>query len=112
MSRTASLCTGWLWGWCVDARCQWPTLDGSIRNCNCMANAPTYIAYHVKDTNAGEHGEKRGVWTRVGAAWPNKDGKGFNVVLDVIPLDGRLMLREPLEREHAGGMQSSEMMAS
>jgi hypothetical protein len=53
-----------------------------------MANLPTYIAYHVKDTAAGENGEKRGVWTQVGAAWPNKDGRGFNVVLDVVPLDG------------------------
>ena len=39
-----------------------------------MANSPAYIAYHVKDTNAGENGEKRGgVWTRIGAAWANKD---------------------------------------
>jgi hypothetical protein len=73
-----------------------------------MANIPTYIAYHVKDTAAGENGDKRGVWTKVGAAWPNKDGKGFSVVLDVIPLDGRLMLREPLEREDAGGVQMGE----
>ena len=75
-----------------------------------MANTPTYIAYHVKDTGAGENGEKRGVWTKVGAAWPNKDGKGFSVVLDVVPLDGRLMLREPLEKDPTGGMQSGEMM--
>ena len=66
-----------------------------------MNNTPAYIAYHVKDTNAGENGEKRGVWTRVGAAWPNKDGKGFNVFLDVMPLNGRLILREPLERNDA-----------
>ena len=66
-----------------------------------MHNTPAYIAYHVKETNAGEHGEKRGVWTRVGAAWPNKDGKGFNVVLDVMPLNGRLILREPMERNDA-----------
>jgi hypothetical protein len=59
-----------------------------------MKNTPAYIAYHVRETAAGEHGEKRGVWTRVGAAWPNKDGKGFNVLLDVMPLDGRLILRE------------------
>jgi hypothetical protein len=45
-----------------------------------MKNTPTYIAYHVKDTNAGKNGDKRGVWTKVGTAWPNKDGKGFRVV--------------------------------
>ena len=75
-----------------------------------MANTPAYIAYHVKDTSAGENGEKRGVWTKVGAAWPNKDGKGFSIVLDVVPLDGRLMLREPMEREGAGGVQTGEVV--
>jgi hypothetical protein len=75
-----------------------------------MANTPAYIAYHVKDTTAGESGEKRGVWTKVGAAWANKDGKGFSVVLDVIPLDGRLMLREPLERDSASGMPPGEVV--
>ena len=75
-----------------------------------MANAPTYIVYHVKDAVDSENGKQRGVWTRVGAAWPNKDGKGFSVVLDVVPLDGRLILREPMERENAGGMQPSEML--
>jgi hypothetical protein len=75
-----------------------------------MAHSPASIAYHVKDTNAGEHGEKRGVWTRMGAAWPNKDSKGFNVVLDVMPLDGHVILREPSERDNVGGMQPSEMM--
>jgi hypothetical protein len=28
----------------------------------------------------------------------------------VVPLDGRLILREPLERENAGGMQPSELL--
>ncbi len=75
-----------------------------------MKNSPAYIAYHVKDTTAGENGDKRGVWTKVGAAWANKDGKGFSVVLDVIPLDGRLMLREPLERDNAGSMPPGEVV--
>jgi len=74
-----------------------------------MANPPTYIAYHVKDTTAGDTGEKRGVWIKVGAAWPNKDGRGFNIILDVVPLDGRLILREFSEREGAGGMQTSDV---
>jgi hypothetical protein len=90
------------------------SLTGIIRchEVHGLANSPTYIAYHVKATTAGEQGEKRGVWTRVGAAWPNKDGRGFNVILDVVPLDGRLILRAPLERESAGGMQPSEMLSS
>src|SRR6266704_2215400 len=83
----------------VDACYQFSRLKGNSTNDISIVNTPTYIAYHVKDTNAGENSEKRGVWTKVDAAWPNKDGKGFNIVLDVIPLDGRLILREPMERE-------------
>ena len=33
-------------------------------------------------------------WTRIGSAWPHKDGKGLNVVLSALPLNGRLVLRE------------------
>ena len=73
------------------------------------SNSRSFIAYYVKDTGAGEHGETRGVWTKVGAAWANKDGKDFSVVLDVIPLDGRLRLREPLERNTAGVTTPSEV---
>lgn len=52
------------------------------------SSKPAYIAYHVRDGR----GEK-GFFTRIGAAWPNADGKGFNVQLDVAPLDGRITLR-------------------
>ena len=38
-------------------------------------------------------------WLKVGAAWANKDGKGFNVVVQALPLDGRLVLREYKEPE-------------
>ena len=52
---------------------------------------PNLIAYSVK----GE-GEKS-FWTKIGAAWENKDEKGFNIVLDTIPLDGKISLREAKE---------------
>ena len=51
------------------------------------SRTPAYIAYHVRD------GETRGFFTRIGAAWPNADGKGFNIVLDVLPIDGFITLR-------------------
>ena len=34
-------------------------------------------------------------WTEIGAAWPHKDGKGFDLHLKVMPLDGRIVIREP-----------------
>src|SRR5260370_37953493 len=33
------------------------------------------------------------VWVRAGSAWVNKDGS-MNVLLDVLPLDGKLHVRE------------------
>ena len=44
-------------------------------------------------------------WTPIGAAWPNKDGKGFNVTCDAVPLTGRLVLRFIGEREQLEGGQ-------
>lgn len=58
---------------------------------------PTHYAYVV----SGE-GEAR-TWTRVGAAWANKDGAGYNIVLDALPVGGRITLRTPSEKE--GGAQ-------
>lgn len=56
-------------------------------------SAPTHIAYHVRE---GRDGNK-GFWTRIGAAWANADGKGFNIQLEVAPLDGRITLRTASE---------------
>jgi hypothetical protein len=52
------------------------------------ANPPSHAAYQVRD----REGDK-GIFTRIGAAWPHKDGKGFTVQLDAVPLDGRVSLR-------------------
>lgn len=51
---------------------------------------PDLIAYTVKDRK----GEK-GIWNRIGAAWENADGGGFNVSLEALPVNGRLVLRIP-----------------
>ena len=63
-----------------------------------MSNQPTHIVYHVKDV-PGEDGTQRGLWTRVGAAWANKDAKGMSLVLDLLPIDGRLVIRTAGPRE-------------
>ena len=38
-------------------------------------------------------------WTKIGVAFPNKDGKGFNIELSAIPMSGKLVAREPLPKE-------------
>jgi len=42
-----------------------------------------------------KQGEKTGgaVWVRAGSAWVNADGS-LNVLLDVLPMDGKLHVRE------------------
>ncbi len=59
------------------------------------SNAPTHLVYSIRDgSNKG-----KGFWTRIGAAWAHKDGKGFNVQLEVVPLDGKIVLRIGSEKK-------------
>lgn len=51
------------------------------------ANQPTHRVYVVKGD--GENAR----WTPIGAAWANKDGKGFSVRLDAAPVTGRVVMR-------------------
>ncbi len=47
-----------------------------------------------------KNGKDKSTWTDIGAAWPNKDGKGFNLKFTARPLDGaELVLREPKAKE-------------
>ncbi|MGC4031638.1 MAG: hypothetical protein QM754_07885 [Tepidisphaeraceae bacterium] len=56
------------------------------------STAPTHIAYQVRE------GRDKGFWTRIGIAWQHKDGKGFNVKLECLPIDGRLTLRHAVDK--------------
>ncbi len=58
------------------------------------ARAPSHVAYHVRDREG-----QKGFWTRIGSAWPHNDGKGFNIQIDVAPLDGRITLRVPSDKK-------------
>jgi hypothetical protein len=54
---------------------------------------PSHRAYVVDDREPGAN-EQSGFWTRIGSAWPHKDGKGLNIVLSALPVNGRIVLRE------------------
>ena len=56
---------------------------------------PTHTAYHVRGGSDG----KKGFWTRIGSAWVNSDGQGFNIQIDTVPLDGRITLRIASEKK-------------
>lgn len=44
-------------------------------------------------------------WTPIGAAWPHKDGLGFSISCDAVPLQGRIVLRFITDRPQAEGGQ-------
>ena len=58
------------------------------------SKTPSHVAYHVRDREGA-----KGFWTRIGSAWPHADGKGFNVQLEVVPLDGRIVFRVASEKK-------------
>lgn len=55
-------------------------------------NGPALVAYHVREA---KDGKGKGFWTRIGAAWSHEDGEGFNVQIDLLPIDGKIVLRTP-----------------
>jgi hypothetical protein len=63
---------------------------------NGKGTAPTHIVYQVLD----REGDKSAIWTRIGAAWPHNDGKGFNITLTALPVDGRLSVRVASEAKN------------
>jgi len=55
---------------------------------------PVLIAYSARRRGSGcSH------WQRIGHAYPHEQGAGLTLVLDVIPLDGRIVLLEPDEND-------------
>ena len=51
---------------------------------------PTHRIYAVRKTSG-----YKGYWTQIGAAWANQDGKGFNLKLYLVPIDGSdIVMRE------------------
>ena len=49
---------------------------------------PSHVAYSVKDREG-----TKSEWRPIGVAWQHADGKGMNMVLDLMPFDGRITLR-------------------
>lgn len=50
---------------------------------------PDQIAYTVKESPDGNE-----YWNRIGALWKHRDGQGGELILDSVPVNGRITLRE------------------
>jgi hypothetical protein len=57
-----------------------------------MANnqQPTHRVYSVIKRDGQDD-----FWLSIGAAFAHQDGKGFNVMLQALPIDGKVVLRVP-----------------
>jgi len=58
---------------------------------------PNLYAYAVEDAPRG----KKAYWTRIGRLFAHKDGKGYDVVLNALPINGRIVVRQEEAREEA-----------
>lgn len=56
---------------------------------------PDYNVFTVQDRGNGQDP----FWLKVGAGFEHKDKKGFNISLQALPTDSRLVLREYKEKE-------------
>ena len=62
-----------------------------------QTNRPSHRIYAVTKNGDSNY------WREIGAAWPHKDGEGFNLKLDFLPLNGaELVIRKP-KADEAGG---------
>jgi hypothetical protein len=91
---------------CIDARCQSPTLKVVALTHISMPNTPVFILYHGRNTSKDKDGKK--IWTRIGAVWPNKSGKGFSLLWDYLPLGDGLTVMLPYDTDR-GEVAPSEV---
>jgi hypothetical protein len=60
------------------------------------SNRPSHRVYAV--TKSGE----KNYWREIGAVWGHADGEGFNVKLDLLPLNGaEIVIRKPRPTDEA-----------
>jgi hypothetical protein len=56
------------------------------------SKAPTHRVYSVIRREGQDD-----FWLNLGLAFEHKDGKGFNIMLQALPLDGKIVCREVAE---------------
>ena len=62
-------------------------------NTQTAAAKPSHRLYLVTGTG------KAASWREIGAAWPNRDGNGFSLNCEAMPLQGRIVMRAAIERK-------------
>jgi hypothetical protein len=52
------------------------------------------------------NGKTQKKWTRIGAAFPHKDGIGFSIELKAFPIDGRLVVLPPADDDNQSNQEA------
>jgi hypothetical protein len=68
---------------------------------------PSHTCYTVRPRGEGN----KAFWARIGSAWVNHDGS-FNISLDAMPLDGKIVLRLRKDNENDGTDQAEAAEAT
>ena len=63
-----------------------------MSNDTTTSKRPTHTAYSVRDYQ--RNGQKESDWTRIGVAWQHRDGDGFDIILEALPVSGRVAIRK------------------
>lgn len=64
------------------------------------SNRPTHRVHAVIKKGSDDKGK----WHEIGALWPHKDGKGFSMKLDLVPVgDAELVIRTIEDKQSEGG---------
>jgi hypothetical protein len=72
-------------------RLQWRSLSPR-RNIMTDSKKPTHRAFIVKSFT-DKAGKEKSRWLDIGSVWTHRDGKGFDVNLEALPTDGRIVIR-------------------
>ena len=65
---------------------------------------PTHRAYSVIRREGQDD-----FWLNLGLVFPHKDGNGFNIMLQALPLDGKIVCREIVEDDKTSSDQTTQL---
>jgi len=67
---------------------------------------PNYTRYNVFVVREDPKDKENAFWTKVGAMFPHQNGDGFNIQLDALPHDGKLVILPPKDDDKPQNQQN------
>jgi len=74
---------------------------------NTLTHFNVFIVEEYDAPTKEDQGHKARSWTKVGAAFPHKEGAGFNIQLKAFPVDGKLVAFPAEAKEQAEAAPAS-----